>query len=225
MQGYDSYQLDTDLQLGGTDQTFNMQAGRTLIKDLKDKESFVLTTYFLSGTDGRKMSKTWGNAIWLTDTPDEMFGKIMSIRDELIVEYFTLATDFPLEEITNIQKSIQNGENPMEAKKRLAKSVVETYYGLEPSKEAEESFRSVVQDKQAPQDVQTLNITTAQPLSKILIEKGLVDSMSEWKRLIEQHGVSIDDKRLDSPFVNTNDLPESGILKIGKRKYVKIVKA
>src|SRR3989338_8819835 len=93
MQGYDSYFMDTDIQLGGTDQTFNMQAGRTLQKDLRGKESFILSNEFLTGTDGRKMSKTWGNAIWLDDSPNDMFGKVMSIKDELIIEYFTLGTE------------------------------------------------------------------------------------------------------------------------------------
>src|SRR3989339_567090 len=99
MQGYDSYFMDTDIQLGGTDQTFNMQAGRVLQKDLRGKESFIIANGFLEGTDGCKMSKTWGNAIWLTDEPNEMFGKVMSLKDELIIQYFTLATNTPLSEI------------------------------------------------------------------------------------------------------------------------------
>ena len=114
MQGYDSYHLDTDLQLGGTDQTFNMQAGRTLMKDFRNKESFVMTNSFLSGTDGRKMSKTWGNAIWLTDNSDEMFGKIMSIKDELIVEYYTLATDVTTGEIKEVEQKIKKWGKPDE---------------------------------------------------------------------------------------------------------------
>src|SRR3989344_706007 len=99
MQGYDSYILDTDIQLGGTDQTFNMQAGRTLVKNLRNKESYVITNGFLPGTDGRKMSKSWGNAIWVEDTPEEMFGKVMSIKDDLIIQYFTLATNLPISQI------------------------------------------------------------------------------------------------------------------------------
>ena len=103
MQGYDSYFLDTDIQLGGTDQTFNMQAGRILQKDLRRKESFIIANGFLTGTDGRKMSKTWNNAIWLTDEPNDMFGKIMSLKDDLIMEYFKLATNISMEQITNYE--------------------------------------------------------------------------------------------------------------------------
>ncbi|MDO8270030.1 MAG: tyrosine--tRNA ligase [Candidatus Levybacteria bacterium] len=225
MQGYDSYHLDTDVQLGGTDQTFNMQAGRTLVKDLRNKESFIVTNVFLSGTDGRKMSKTWGNAIWLTDNHDEMFGKIMSLKDELIVEYFTLATDINNDEIAKIEERLKSGENPMDIKKQLATIIVEKYHGAEKAKEAEEGFRSVVQNKEVPKDIESINITTGIPFSKILIEKGIVNSISEWKRLIEQHGVTVDDKKIENPFINTTDLPDGGIIKIGKRKYVKIVKS
>lgn len=222
MQGYDSYHLDTDVQLGGTDQTFNMQAGRTLIKNLRNKDSFVITMNFLTGTDGRKMSKTWGNAIWLDDEPDEMFGKIMSIKDELIIEYFTLATDYDLGAIDDFRITLK--EKPMVTKKMLAGTIVSLLHGPEKGKEAEESFTSLVQYKEVPKDIEVLKIPYSVPLSKVVIEKGLVDSMSEWKRLIEQHGVTIDDKKIESPFINTNDLPDEGILKIGKRKYVKIEK-
>src|SRR3989344_7004202 len=108
MQGYDSYRMDTDIQIGGADQTFNMQAGRIVQKKLKDKESFVLVTGYLEGTDGRKMSKSWGNAIWLEDEPNEMFGKVMSIKDDLILNYFILATNTSPEEITKIEERLKH---------------------------------------------------------------------------------------------------------------------
>lgn len=224
MQGYDSYHLDTDLQIGGTDQTFNMQSGRSLIKNLLSKESFVMTCNFLSGTDGRKMSKSWGNAIWLTDNPSEMFGKIMSIKDDLIVEYFTLATHLPLDEIRNIENELKSEKNAMNHKKRLASIIVEMYHGKEASESASTEFKSVVQDKSTPTDIPILSIANNQPLSKIFIENGLVESISEWKRLVNQHGVSIDDAKIDNPFIITTDLPDGGILKIGKRKYARIKK-
>lgn len=225
MQGYDSYHLDTDLQLGGTDQTFNMQAGRTLQKNLRSKESFIITNGFLSGTDGRKMSKTWGNAIWLTDSADEMYGKIMSLRDDLIIEYFTLATDIQMEEIEAMDKKLKEGENPMQIKKMLASTITSLYHDEIKAREAEEGFVSVVQNKEIPKDIEELQVENNQPLSKIAIEKGLVNSMSEWKRLIEQHGVTVDDQKIDSPFFNTKDLSDGAVLKIGKRKYAKIKKS
>lgn len=225
MQGYDSCHLDTDVQLGGTDQTFNMQAGRTLIKNKKGKESFILANGFLSGTDGRKMSKTWGNAIWLTDNETEMFGKIMSIKDELIVEYFTLATDVPMDEIRTIEDELKKGQNAMQHKKHLAKTIVSMFHGDNKAEEAETGFQKVVQEGKAPEDIQTLKITDNHPLSKFVIEQKLVESMGEWKRLIEQHGVSIDEQRIENPFINTKSIKNGGILKIGKRRYAKIEKS
>lgn len=224
MQGYDSYYLDTDIQLGGTDQTFNMQAGRTLVKDFKNKESFIITNNFLSGTDGRKMSKTWGNAIWLTDNETEMFGKVMSIRDDLIVEYFTLATEVPIDEIGAIEEDIKKGQNAMQHKKRLAKTIVSMFHGNKKSEEAEAQFQKVVQEGKFPEDIETLKITGNNPLSKFVIGQKLVESMGEWKRLIEQHGVAIDEEKIENPFINTNDIKNGGILKIGKRRYARIEK-
>lgn len=223
IQGYDSYMLDTDVQLGGTDQTFNMQAGRTLIKDLKGKESFIITSEFLSGTDGRKMSKTWGNAIWLTDSATDMYGKVMSLKDELIIEYFLLATDVPLEEIKETEKKTKS--SPMEEKKKLALLITTQFHGEEKAKKAAEEFEKVVQNKEVPDDIETLAAKGTQPLSKLIIDKGHVSSMSDWKRLIEQHGVSYNDKKIDNPFITTKELEDEGILKIGKRIFVKIRKS
>lgn len=225
MQGYDSLHLDTDIQLGGTDQTFNMQAGRTLIKNHKEKESFVIANGFLSGTDGRKMSKTWGNAIWLTDSPSDMFGKLMSIEDNLIVEYFTLATDVPIDEIKEIENEIKKGTNPMQFKKRLARTITSMFHGDQKAEDAEEEFKKVVQEKQIPTDIETINISDGNLISKVLIEKNFIESNSEWKRLVEQNGVMIEDARVDNYFLKTDDISDGAIIKIGKRKYAKIIKS
>lgn len=224
MQGYDSYHLETDVQLGGTDQTFNMQAGRTLIKNLKRKESYVLTMNFLTGTDGRKMSKTWGNAIWLTDTASDMFGKVMSIKDDLIVEYFTLATNSSMDEIKEVEKSLNDGENPMNLKKQLANKITTIYHGEDEAKKAEENFKSTVQDKNVPDDIPEIKFKNGNTVASTVASNNLVSSNSEWKRLIEQHGVYVNDKQIDNPFIRNDELPDGGILKIGKRNYVKIVK-
>jgi tyrosyl-tRNA synthetase len=224
MQGYDSYHLDTDLQIGGTDQTFNMQAGRTLVKDNLGKSSYVLTMNFLTGTDGRKMSKTWGNAIWLTDTSNEMFGKIMSIKDELIPEYFTLATDVPLSRVSEIEKELKNGQNPMEIKKKLALTIVSQFFDENEAKIAEDNFKKTVQDKEIPENIATVKVVNNEPLSKVVLEKGLVSSMSEWKRLIEQYGVSYNDEKITNPFITTKELASGGVLKLGKRVFLKIEK-
>ncbi len=224
MQGYDSYHLKTDIQIGGTDQTFNMQAGRALLKNLSDKESYVLTTNFLSGTDGRKMSKTWGNAIWLTDSASEMFGKVMSINDDLIEEYFLLTTDASIDEIETIKKRLKDGENPMNIKKELAKKIAEMYHNAKEANLAQENFKITVQDKKVPEDVPEIKFKNGQTVSSTALSNGLVSSTSEWKRLIEQHGIYINDERIENPFMRNDELPDGGILKIGKRNYVKIVK-
>jgi tyrosyl-tRNA synthetase len=148
----------------------------------------------------------------------------MSLSDDVIVKALEYLTDVPMDEIKEIEKALKSGENPITFKKKLAYEVVKQLNDENKAKEAEESFQSVVQEKQVPQDIQTITVSGGQPLSKIVIEKGLVETMSEWKRLVEQHGVSINETKIDSPFINTKDIPDGGILKIGKRNYVKIVK-
>ncbi len=206
MQGYDSYFLDTDIQLGGTDQTFNMQAGRTLQKDLRGKESFILANGFLPGTDGRKMSKSWGNAIWIEDLPDEMFGKIMSLRDELINQYFILATNLPLEKIP------QEGR-PMELKKKLAHQIVTELHHKKDADRAQENFENIFQ-KGDIKDVEEIKATIVDDL----ISQNIVPSKSEWKRLIDQGAVELDGQKITDA-----NILKPGVYRIGKKKFVKII--
>jgi len=214
MQGYDSFIMDTDLQLGGTDQTFNMQAGRYLLKG--KKESFVMTTEFLSGTDGRKMSKTWGNAIWLTDDASQMYGKLMSITDSVIIEYFTLATDTPLGEIEKYKLELNS--NPMEVKKKLAYEIVKELHSDEDARIAQENFEKTVQNKQLPDDIQTISAKSGMTILDFIVENKLSESKSEAKRLIEQGGVEYDSSKAELFTI----ISKSGILKVGKRNFVKI---
>lgn len=218
MQGYDSYFLDTDIQLGGTDQTFNMQAGRTLQKDLRDKESFVIANGFLEGTDGRKMSKSWGNAIWLTDTPEDMYGKVMSLKDELIVNYFTLSTNVPLDEIATIKKNLEAGSNPMEIKKRLAHQIVTELHSNGDADKAAEYFAKTVQNKELPEDIQPLEVESGLNGASLVVASGIAASMSEAKRLIEQGGVSINDEKI-TDALTPGTYKDGDILKVGKRNY------
>lgn len=145
MQGYDSYYLDTDIQLGATDQTFNMQAGRTLQKALRNKESYIIANGYLDGTDGRKMSKSWGNAIWLDDSSTDMYAKVMAIKDDLIIQYFTLATSISSEDIQKIDEELKNGGHPMQIKKKLAHQIVSELYSEEEATKAAQAFENVVQ--------------------------------------------------------------------------------
>lgn len=224
MQGYDSYILKTDIQIGGADQTFNMQAGRTLIKDLDSKESFVLATEYLTGTDGRKMSKSWGNAIWLDDTPTEMFGKVMSIEDNLIIEYFRLATSIPDTKIQEIKKRLET-ENPMVLKKELALRIVSELYSTDDAEKASEVFQKTVQNKELPEKIDEFSVSDlTKPLLDVLVESGAVESKSEAKRLVEQGGLEIDGVKVT--FETAAMGTQNGmIVKIGKHKYLKLIAA
>ena len=195
MQGYDSYYMDTDIQLGGTDQTFNMQAGRILQKDLRTKESFIIANGFLEGTDGRKMSKSWGNAIWLTDEPNEMFGKVMSLRDELIIQYFTLATNVSIDDIETVKKRLADKENPMVLKKELARLLVKELHSPQAADSANQEFETRFQKGQIAQSdlpkVSLNTLKTGSPIADTLVAFGLASSKSEAKRLVEQKAVKI----------------------------------
>jgi tyrosyl-tRNA synthetase len=223
MQGYDSYFMDTDLQLGGTDQTFNMQAGRTLQKILRNKESFVMTNEFLTGTDGRKMSKTWGNAIWLTDAPDDMFGKIMSVQDNLILEYFLLGTDLPIEKIKEKEERLQKGENPMQIKKELAHQIVKELHSEKDAEQAQENFEQVFQKRDVTVALQPLKLElgTKQPLVDVIAQTKAVSSKSEARRLIEQGAVEYGDEKITDPM-QTIKAEKGKILKIGKRSFFEV---
>lgn len=211
MQGYDSYFMDTDIQLGGTDQTFNMQAGRVLQKDLRHKESFIIANGFLEGTDGRKMSKTWNNAIWLTDEPNEMFGKIMSLRDELIVQYFTLATNVSMDDIFQVEQRLKDGENPMTLKKELAHQLVSELQTKQAADGAQDEFERVHQKGE------TESATATQVKATRLIEAmGL--SKTEAKRLIEQGAVDVNGATVDADI---NVVP-GDIIRVGKKKFIKV---
>ncbi len=222
MQGYDSYFMDTDIQLGGTDQTFNMQAGRVLQKDLRSKESFIIANGFLEGTDGRKMSKTWNNAIWLTDTPNDMFGKIMSLRDELIIEYFTLATNTSIGEIQTVRQRLSSGENPMVLKKELARRIVGELHGEELAEPSQEYFENIFTKRDYKSGATEITLNPNEQnltLGQLLISLSLVPSRSEFKRLLEQKAININNMVISQDCnVKTGD-----IIKVGKRKFIKIV--
>ncbi len=227
MQGYDSYIMDTDLQLGGTDQTFNMQAGRTLQKNLRNKESFIMANGFLPGTDGRKMSKSWGNAIWIEDTPEEIYGKIMSTSDDVLGIYFEMGTNAFVQVIDEAKMRLSGGENPMNLKKELAKIIVRELYGEDAVILAEEHFRKTVVEKVAGEDAPSLvlssqiSVLSGEPsLMKMVVESGLLESASEFKRLLDEGAIYKDEVRLTRESV----IDTPGVVRIGKRKYLKLVK-
>ncbi len=218
MQGYDSYFMDTDIQVGGTDQTFNMQAGRTLQNDLRHKESFVLTTPILEGPDGRKMSKSWGNAIWLEDKPNDIYAKVMAVEDNLIITYFTLVTNVLSSGIKEYEERLKT-ENPINIKKELAFEIVKELHGQKEAEEAQKEFESRVQNKEMPEEKEKVEFDRIFTTEEALVKAGLVKSKSEVKRLIEQGGITLNNKTVSDPGSKI----ENGTLKIGKRRYIEIV--
>lgn len=224
MQGYDSYYMDTDIQLGGTDQTFNMQAGRTLQRDLRDKESFVIANGFLAGTDGRKMSKSWGNAIWLDDSPDEIYGKVMSLRDDLIVNYFTLATSLDLTKIKEIETELKSGANPMDYKKRLAHQLTAELHSADAADHAAAAWSQTFQAREVAADmlVEITLPTTPTTVFDLLKMLDLGVSNSDLKRTLEQGGVEMDGAKL-TDLSTTLELKGGELVKFGKRTFRKII--
>jgi tyrosyl-tRNA synthetase len=189
MQGYDSVAVRADVELGGTDQRFNLLAGRTIQPLYKQKPQNILTTTLMEGTDGRKMSSSWGNVINLTDTAENMFGKVMSIHDSLIEKYFVLATRVPLPEI---KKIISMQVNPRDQKLRLGWEITKLYHGEEKAGAAQKAFVSQFSKKEAPKDIPTKKIGS-NPLraSKLIVLAGFAPSISQAHRLIAQGGVRI----------------------------------
>jgi len=230
MQGYDSYFMDTDIQLGGTDQIFNMQAGRTLQKVLRGKESCIVANGFLSGTDGRKMSKSWGNAIWVEDTPEEIYGKVMSIADEVILEYYLMGTNVKQAIIDEVKSRLESGENPMNLKKELAKIIVKELHEESAVQQAEDYFKKTVVDKVAGEDSPVIKVDFPVPvlgseasLAAYAIANGLVSSNTEFKTLLKEGAIYLNDKRLDGEAELPLNQGEN-VVRIGKRKYLKLIK-
>lgn len=222
MQGYDSVHMDVDLEIGGTDQTFNMMMGRTLQKIYNNKEKWVLTTPIIDGLDGRKMSKSYGNFVALTENPNDMYGKLMRIGDEMIVDYFTVLTDVPMAEIEEMEKAMKAGENPMTFKKKLALTITTMYHDEEKAKKAQQNFKTVSQEKGIPAQ-KPVHLISASSTTVLSLAAGARKelSSSEVRRRIEQGAVSIDGQKHTDP--NQEITPKSGsILKTGKRDFHEI---
>ncbi|MBU1626965.1 tyrosine--tRNA ligase [bacterium] len=222
MQGYDSVAIKADVELGGTDQTFNLLAGRTLQKAFGQEPQNILTTPMLLGTDGRKMSTTWGNVITLEDEPSEIFGKLMSISDDMIMPYMRLCTDIPESEIIRDENAISSGSvNPMLIKKKLARDITRQFHNEELASKAEEEFEKLVQKKEIPDDIAEFIIEKPAAYIPDIINASLNITKSEARRLIEQGGVSINSKKIQN-FKDPYKFTDGDIIKVGKRKYILI---
>ena len=231
MQGYDSVAVKADVELGGFDQLFNLHAGRVIQKHYGQKEQDILTGEMLEGTDGRKMSTSWGNVINITDEPNNMFGKVMAVRDELIGKYFLLCTDVSEREIKKIQNDMKTGKlNPRDAKLRLAREIVSIYHGEKAAKDAGEEFIRVFSNKELPKNITIISIgdPSFRPVNLVLLTK-VVNSRSEARRLVEQGALKVNDDIIKNPNmlgqVSTGDVIRIGRKHIFRIKVVKLRKS
>ncbi len=217
MQGYDSVAVKADVELGGTDQRFNLLAGRTIQPLYHQEAQDILMMNLIEGTDGRKMSSSWGNVINILDEPDDMFGKIMSLQDNLIVKYFEYCTRLPLTEIAKFEKELKTGANPRDIKKRLAEEIVTLYHDAKFAKAASKEWAKVFSSKEKPTDIKEVKVKSTNFID-VLVETKLAASKSEARRLIAQKGVKVDDNGATEATV-----PKPGqIIQVGKRKFIKL---
>ena len=220
-QGYDAVHLQADVQLGATEQLFNLMACRRLQEAFGQKPQVCLTFPVLVGTDGiDRMSKSRGNYIGIAEPPETIYGKTMSIPDSIILQYFELLTNISDEELADFKKQIKSGVNPMSLKKRLAKELVTQFYSAKDAQAAEEHFEKTVQNKEVPDEIEQYNIQNEISISQLLAQSGLAASRSEAVRLIKQGAVTIDGKKIN----DANELVSKGVtIKVGKRRYLKTV--
>ena len=228
MQGYDAIKLETDVQIGGVDQLFNLLIGRELQRSVGQKPQVAITLPILVGTDGSlKMSKSYGNAIGLWEESKEMYGKVMSIPDHIMINYFTLLTNMPLEEIEDIEQGIRSEKlHPRDVKMRLAREIVTTFQGEDKVAEAEEAFVSVFQKRELPEDMAEVSVPEKWKqqgvnVIELVMATKQVPTTSEARRLITQGGLKINGEKVDS--IAEGIKPEDGmVIRMGKRRFAKV---
>jgi tyrosyl-tRNA synthetase len=223
MQGYDSVALKADVELGGTDQKFNLLVGRNLQREYGLEPQVALTMPILEGTDGvQKMSKSLGNYIGVNEDAYEMFGKTMSISDELIIRYFELVTMVPQVEIDKMEKGMQEGVlNPRDVKMRLAREIISIYHNEEEALKAQERFQLVFSQRDIPEDIPEAVVTEKEIwLPKFLQEQGMVDSTSDGRRMIKQGAVKLNGEKCKDENVEVED---EMVIQVGKRKFIKLL--
>jgi len=224
MQGWDSVMVKADIELGGTDQTFNLMAGRDLQKGEGQTPQIALTTPILPGLDGvEKMSKSLGNYIAIEDAPQDMFGKVMSIPDSLLETYFELLT---MEDMAAVRNDLSSGTNPRDLKERLGKIIVSEYHGKAAADQAAEAFRQVFSGGGVPEDIESVTVTSSEAAAMnpidLIMKAGHAPSKSEARRLIQQGAARIDDEKI-AGIDSRLTLKNGAILKTGKRRFARIV--
>jgi len=223
MQGYDAYHLDADVQIGGSDQLFNiLTAARKLMTALGKKPNIGITMSILPGTDGEvRMSKSLGNHIPITGDPKDMYGKLMSLPDKAMGTYARLVTRWTPDEVAEFEQALETGElHPKDAKMKLAWEVVAIYHEEKAAREAEAEFVQVFQQQGTPEDLDEYQLKEDQTVLDVLDDSGLVDSRSQARRMLQQNAVRLNDEKLTDPY---QDFPGKGILQVGKRRFIRIV--
>ena len=226
LQGFDSVQLQADVELGGTDQKFNLLAGRELQREYGQDPQVVLTMPLLEGTDGvQKMSKSLGNHIGIQEPAKEMFGKLMSIPDTLIVKYFTLLTDVESHRIAEFERSLkEKTRNPRDIKVELAKAIVEVYHSPEAARKEAEEFSNVFSKRQAPSEIPEVRLpagTTAVDLIEALVEQGIAQTKNEAKRLLKQGAIKVNGVVVKQPSIPVDQA--ATMVQVGPRHFRKLV--
>jgi tyrosyl-tRNA synthetase len=227
---YDSVVLESDVELGATEQKFNLLMGREIQREYGQESQVAFTMPILVGLDGsRKMSKSLGNYVGITETPEQIFGKMMSIPDELMWSYYELVTDRTPEEIVKLKSEVSNGStHPMDMKMLLAQEVVSGFHGEAAARKAAEMFQRVFRDRQAPEEAPVKNLGAGAPqmIKSLLTTLGLASSVSEAERLVKQGAVEIDGQRIDDPRKEVDlSKPRDFLLRAGKKKFVRVVVA
>ena len=224
LQSYDSVAIEADIELGATEQKFNILAGRDMQKYFGQPQQIAILSPILMGTDGKeKMSKSLNNYIAVFDTPKEKYGKTMSIPDELIINYFNYATKVSPDEIEKIEKQLKNDEiNPKIIKQRLAREIVSLYHGEDVAISAEDEFNLIFKKKDIPDDIPEFNISGATKIIDILTQSKTCASGGEARRMIKQNAVSIDGKKITDIF---QEITEECVIKVGKRRFVKVIQS
>ncbi len=232
MQAFDSVKIEADVEMGGTDQLFNLLAGRDLMEKMDMEPQIAMTMPLLEGTDGvRKMSKSYGNYVGLTDEADDMFGKVMSIPDELMVKYYRLASTLSVDEIDKIEEGLASDSlHPNKVKRALARNIVAAYHGEAAATEAEEAFDRVFKQHEMPEDIPefkadlTPNDEGKVYLAKLLAEAGMCSSVGDARRMIDGGGVKVDGEAVPAKSYNVDPAKLSGaVVQVGKRRFVKLV--
>lgn len=216
LQGYDSVAMDVDLEIGGTDQTFNMLTGRTLLRNMKNKEKFVMALPILADSNGVKIGKSEGNVIALNDEPSDLFGKIMALSDDSIIPMFTLLTDTPKEEID----SFDIKKDPMELKKKLSHKIVSSLYSNQLADKAKEDFENTFSKGGVPADLLEVSVNLEEDLVDVLIQNKVIESKSEFRRLLD--GGAVTNVETGEKIISQDTKATSGIYKIGKKRFIKI---